>query len=161
MLKAMARKIHKLDKVLRKALGKMGLTAKLEGYRIWPLWNEIVGEEIAKRAQPERLRNRILFIRVSNSVWMQELQTMKPLLLERIHKRVKKAPIDDIRFRLGEIFLTPSPSMTSFAAEQKDAMSLSPEMEAHLEQIQDGELKRLMRNAMVKQVGRTTKRGSG
>jgi hypothetical protein len=157
----MARRIHRLDKVLQRALGKMDLTAKLEGYRIWPLWNEIVGDEIAKRAQPERLSNRILFVKVSNSVWMQELQTMKPMLLEKIHRKVKKARIDNIRFKLGEIFLTSPPSMTSLSAEHTDVIRLSPEMEAHLEQIQDGELKQLMRHAMVKQAGRTAKRGSG
>ena len=157
----MGKRIHRLDKVLRKTLGKMDLTVKLEGYRIWSLWNDIVGEQIAKRAQPERLRNRILFVRVSNSVWMQELQTMKPMLLERIHKAVKKAGIDDIRFKLGEV---PSPS-TSLTppptAAEIEASSLSPDLEAHLERIRDGELKDLMRNAMLKHAGRAAKRDQG
>ena len=154
----MAKRIHRLDKVLRKTLGKMDLTVKLEGYRVWPLWNDLVGEQIAKRAQPERLRNRILFVRVSNSVWMQELQTMKPMLLERIHKALKKAGIDDIRFRLGQV-PSPQPSLTPPATTTEiAASSLSPDLEAHLERIQDDELKDLMRNAMLKQAGRAAKR---
>jgi len=154
----MGKRIHRLDKVLRKTLGKMDLTVKLEGYRVWPLWNDIVGEQIAKRAQPERLRNRILFVRVSNSVWMQELQTMKPMLLERIHKAVKKAAIDDIRFKLGEV-PSPSTSLTPPPATAEiEASSLSPDLEAHLERIRDSELKNLMRNAMLKQAGRAAKR---
>jgi len=157
----MAKRIHKLDKVLRKTLGKLDLTVKLEGYRVWPLWDDIVGGQIAKRAQPDKLRNRILFVRVSNSVWMQELQTMKPMLLERIRKAVKKAPIDDIRFRLGEVPSPPTSPAPPPTTAEIEASSLSPDLEAHLERVRDSELRDLLRNAMLKQARRAAKRDQG
>jgi hypothetical protein len=149
----MAKRIQKIDKILRKTLRKMDLDGKLEGYRIWSLWGDIVGEQIARRTKPERLRNRILFVTVSSSTWMQELQTMKPLLLERIQKSVKGEFIRDIRFSLGEVIPLPhdAPELTA-EIELKEA-EISAEMEGYLEQVKDNELKTLMRSIMRKQAG--------
>lgn len=153
----MAKRIHKIDKVLRKTLHKMDLDIKLEGYRIWLLWSDIVGEQIARRAQPERLRNRILFIRVSSSTWMQQLQTMKPMLLERIDKIIKGAAIKDIRFSLGEVIPpTPAPFRLQPKVEPKETR-LSSEMETYLEPIEDSELKTLIRGIMLKQAGKSVR----
>jgi len=151
----MAKKIHRIDKVLRKTLHRLDLDVKLEGYRIWLLWSDIVGEQIAKRTQPERLRNRILFVRVSSSTWMQELQTMKQMLLERIDKVIKGAVIEDIRFSLGEVIPPTSASSPIEPEVESEEIRLSPEMEAHLGQIQDSELKCLMRSIMMKQAGKS------
>ncbi|MBW2056690.1 MAG: DUF721 domain-containing protein [Deltaproteobacteria bacterium] len=130
----------------------MDLDTRLDTYRIWPLWQEIVGDRIAGKAQPERLRNRILFVRVSSSTWMQQLQTMKPMLLERIHRVVKGALIKEIRFSLGEV-LPPcqTPPEERDDEKEKQETTLSAEMEGHLEQIEDGELRALVRRIMLKQ----------
>jgi predicted nucleic acid-binding Zn ribbon protein len=156
----MAKKVQKIDKVLRKTLRKMDLDTKLEGYRIWLLWRDIVGEQVAQRTQPERLRNRILFVRVSSSTWMQQLQTMKPMMLEKIHKVIRGAAIRDIRFSLGEI-LPPIPASQEIQSEtESHETCLSPEMEGHLRQIGDMELRNLIRNILLKQAG-TGVRGEG
>jgi predicted nucleic acid-binding Zn ribbon protein len=150
----MVKRVHRIDKVLRKTLRKMDLDTKLEGYRIWSLWPDIVGDQVARKTQPERLRNRILFVRVSSSTWMQQLQTMKPMLLERIHKRLKGGVIKDIRFSLGTVVPpTPASSELQPKAEPQE-IRLSAEMEGYLDQIGDSELRTLMRNVLLKQAGR-------
>lgn len=150
----MAKRIHRIDKVLRKTLRKMDLDTKLEGYRIWSLWGDIVGDQIARRTQPARLRNRILFVRVSTSTWMQQLQTMKPMLLERIHKTIKGAAIKEIRFTLGEVVPPPAAPVELQSEVESEEVRLSAEMEGYLEQIGDCELKSLMRNIMLKQAAK-------
>lgn len=155
----MARTIPKIDKILQRILRKMDLDSRIEGHRIWFLWGDIVGEQIARRTQPDRLRNRILFVRVSSSTWMQQLQTLKPVLLEKIHKVIKGDAIKDIRFSLGEVN-PPSQASSHFRSEHRpQAMRLSAEMEKHLEQVKDSELRTLMRRMMLKQAGMTVKRG--
>jgi hypothetical protein len=85
---------------------------------------------------------------------MQQLQTMKPMLLERIHKRLKGGVIKDIRFSLGTVV----PSTPVFSELQRKAepqeIRLSAEMEGYLDQIGDTELRTLMRNVLLKQAGR-------
>ncbi|NIQ37405.1 MAG: DUF721 domain-containing protein [Proteobacteria bacterium] len=131
----------------------MDLKDKLEGYRIWSLWSDLVGEQIARRAQPDRLRNRILFIRVSNSTWMQQLQTMKPMLLERIRKTIKGNAVNDIRFSLGEVD-PPVQGADHVPPEKPMEIELGSEVEAQLEGIKDDELKVLMRRIILKQAGK-------
>lgn len=148
----MGKRIQRIDKVLQKALRRMELDTKLEGYRVWSVWPDIVGDQIAKRAQPERLRNRILFVRVSSSTWIQQLQTMKPMLLEKIHRSIPGQAIKDIRFSLGEV-LEPTPVSSALrVGVEPVGVSLSAEMEASLEQIGDSELKALMKSLASKQV---------
>jgi predicted nucleic acid-binding Zn ribbon protein len=152
----MAKRIHPIKQILRKTLRRLELDTKLEGYRLWPLWNDIVGEQIARRAQPERLRNRILFVRVSSSTWMQQLQTMKPLLLERIHKTIKGAAIRDMRFFMGEVVPPiPAPSRSQSKVEPRN-VRVSAEMEAYLGRIQDSELRTLLRRIMGKEAEKTS-----
>jgi hypothetical protein len=150
----MAKKIHQIDRILRRVLRKMDLDTKLEGYRIWALWPDIVGDQIARRAQPERFRNRILFIRVSNSAWMQQLQMMKPVLLEKIQKALKGAGIKDLRFSLGEVNPPVPPPVELQSEGEMKPPRLSTEVEASLERIEDNELKTLLRGIMLKEAGR-------
>jgi hypothetical protein len=75
----------------------------LKSYSIWEAWKEIVGESIALQTQPRSIRNRILFIDVSHPTWMQQLQFLKPTLLEKINTFLGEALIHDIRFKLGKI----------------------------------------------------------
>jgi hypothetical protein len=151
----MAKRVHRIDRVLRKALKGMDLGSKLEGYRIWGLWGDIVGDQVARRTQPERIKNRILFVRVSSSAWMHQLQTMKPLLMERIRKITKGEPIRDIRFLLGEISPPVADDSESTVEDELSEVELSGEMESCLTQIEDGELKSLFRSIMEKQAKRT------
>lgn len=153
----MAKRPHKIGTVLRRTLRRMELDTRLEGYRVWHLWDDIVGEKIARRAQPERLRNQILFVKVSNSTWMQQLQTMKPMLLEKIHETVKEARITDIRFSLGEIIPPAQAPSTPGPEVEPEGARLSAGMEACLEQIEDRELKTLVRSIMLKEAAKSMK----
>jgi len=155
----MAKRIHKLDKILRKTLKKMDLDAKLEGYRVWLLWGDIVGDKVAKRTHPERLRNGILFVKVSSSTWMHQLQMMKPMVLEKIHKTIKGAVITDIRFFLGEIIHPARASSEAQPHTTPPEIGLSAEMEGCLDQIGDSELKALMRSILQKQAEKSLRGG--
>ncbi len=66
-------------------------------------WKEIVGKRISEESIPISVSRGILKVRVSSSVWMNELQMMKPGLMERIEKRFGRGKIKDIRFCLGRI----------------------------------------------------------
>ena len=57
---------------------------------------------VASKALPEGVqRNGILVVGVASSVWMQELQFSKHLIVENINRECKKKLIKDIHFRLA------------------------------------------------------------
>ena len=92
-----------VNAVLERVLGSLNLGLKVKQYRIWDVWNSLVGEAIARQAQPQQIRAMVLWVAVSNSTWMQQLEFMKRQIIERINERIGETVIRDIRFRIGEI----------------------------------------------------------
>lgn len=76
---------------------------RLEAYQVWSFWDEVVGESIARRAQPQRLRDGVLFVAVSSSTWMQELQFMKEEIRERLNQRLGEPLIADLFLVSGRV----------------------------------------------------------
>jgi len=83
--------------------------SKLELHRVFEFWNSTVGRDIAAVAQPAVIRGHVLWVRVADSVWMQQLHLQKMLLLEKINKQLHEEEISDIRFQLNSSISSPPP----------------------------------------------------
>ncbi len=102
----MARKnppLEHLGAVLDQSLKRFDLTARLDEYGVWPIWNDIVGKTIANNAQPEKIRNGTLFVKVTSPVWMQQLQFMKEMIVEKLNERLNGEVVKTIFFMVGRI----------------------------------------------------------
>ncbi len=95
-------KITDIGSLLRDVLKKRQWSRRLGLHAVFQFWNEVVGRDIASRAQPSVIRGTVLWVCVSDSVWMQQLHLQKTLLLERINKRLpgSETRITDIRFQI-------------------------------------------------------------
>ena len=103
---AMAKKtpqIESVGTVLDQSLKRLDLASRLDDYGVWPIWQEVVGKVIARNAQPEKIRNGTLFVKVSSPVWMQELQFMKEMIAEKLNQRLKNEVVKTIFFMVGRI----------------------------------------------------------
>jgi len=69
--------------------------------RIWKLWEDVVGPAIASNAQPLRIKNRILKVRVSDPIWFQELKFMEGRIREKLNERLGREAVDKIEFGVG------------------------------------------------------------
>jgi predicted nucleic acid-binding Zn ribbon protein len=83
--------------------------SKLELHRVFELWQAIVGPAIGAVAQPSLIRDHILWIKVTDSIWMQQLHLQKLLLLEKINKQLHAEKFTDIHFQLDST-LSPPPA---------------------------------------------------
>ena len=90
--------IERLGQVLDKSLKRMEISTRLDEYGVWPIWNDIVGTTIARNAQPEKIRNGTLFVKVTSPVWMQQLQYMKEMIAEKLNQRLKTDVVKNIFF---------------------------------------------------------------
>ena len=97
----MARKdnIQSLGDALSKLVQSLGIEKQIEQYKIFDLWNDVVGQQAAKVAQPERLQGGVLIVNVNNAPWRSELTFRKKEILEKIHEKTKSTSIVDIKFR--------------------------------------------------------------
>jgi predicted nucleic acid-binding Zn ribbon protein len=92
---------ERAGKILDRLTVKMGIAARLESEKAVVLWGEVVGKNIARRAKAVSVRNRILFVVVQNSAWLQELSLLKEGIIEKLNSLVGKEVIKDIVFRIG------------------------------------------------------------
>lgn len=92
-----------LGEVLGNFLRRSGLNPKIQEQKILHSWDKAVGDAIAERTQPVSVKNRVLQVKVTNSVWMQELQFMKNLIIQRLQEGIGENLLKDLRFFIGEI----------------------------------------------------------
>ncbi len=83
---------------------------QLRAYDIWRFWNDEVGALIARRAQPARFRDGVLFVSVATHAWMQELRLMKDTIRDRLNARLAADLVRDIDFDLGSVENEPEPT---------------------------------------------------
>ncbi|MDD8018205.1 MAG: DUF721 domain-containing protein [Bacteroidota bacterium] len=97
----MNRKEHtqSLGSVLDALVKSLGIGQQVEQYKIFDLWGQIVGEQVAKVSSPERIHNGTLTVTVSNAPWRNELTFRKKEILEKIHAVTQSQSISDIKFR--------------------------------------------------------------
>jgi hypothetical protein len=63
---------------------------RLRLHQVFLFWDEVVGGDIASHAQPLVIRGQVLWLAVSDSMWMQQLQYEKVQLLSMLNARLVK-----------------------------------------------------------------------
>jgi predicted nucleic acid-binding Zn ribbon protein len=79
----------------------IGLDEKMKELKILELWDECVGEVIAKYSTPVRINKNKLMVSVENAVWRYELASKKKEILEKLNKKIRESQkriIKDIIF---------------------------------------------------------------
>lgn len=145
------KKPQPIRSILEQTLKGLELDVPIRTHSIWSVWSKIVGEPIALHTQPRAVRNRILFIEVSHSTWMQQLQFLKPTLLEKINQYLGQSLIEDIRFKIGKIspIETPYKEQKHGRDETLDRKTID-RIEQLMENITDAEMKRKFRELLTK-----------
>jgi len=109
--------------------------------QIWRAWDLVVGETIARNAQPHSFRRRVLWVRCSGPQWMHQLQLMKEMLRERLNAELGGQRVRDLRFLLGEVKGEPE------GGEPEEIPQGTEEVLAPLE---DEELRQIVRRILAK-----------
>lgn len=71
--------------------------------KVWNLWDNAVGDVIAKNARPEAFKGRILLVHVNSPPWMHQLQFLKKDIIKKINTALGKDLVQDIKFKIGPI----------------------------------------------------------
>ena len=135
---------ERLGDVLAMSLKRLG--PRLDEYGVWPVWNDVVGKPIARNAQPEKIRNGTLFVKVTSPVWMQQLQYMKEMIIERINQRLRAEVVKNIFFIVGRIDAaeeTPQPPRRP-----QNAATERPPDDRFLESVEDPEIRQAFRQLL-------------
>ncbi len=98
----------RVGEILEGFFSRSGWTERILEGQVLESWAETVGKEIAEKTQPLRIRYGVLQVRVSNSVWMQQLHFFKGLILQKLNqglreKNPKAVVVRELKFFLGEV----------------------------------------------------------
>jgi predicted nucleic acid-binding Zn ribbon protein len=97
------RKPASLGTVLQQAVEASGIDVDLDAYRLWQKWDEVVGPAIAQNTRPEAIKGKLLLVNVSSAPWMQQLQFLKPELIQKLNEMLGKELVENIRFQIGKV----------------------------------------------------------
>ena len=102
MRKKMDKPAH-LGTILQQAIEASRIDVDLSAYRLWQQWKDVVGPAIAENTRPEAIKGKLLLVNVSSAPWMQQLQFLKPELIEKLNETLEKDVVGDIRFKVGPV----------------------------------------------------------
>jgi len=145
------KKPQSIHSILEKTLKTLEIDVPLKTYSVVGAWNEIVGESVAGHSQPRSIRNQILFIDVAHPTWMQQLQFLKPTLLDQVNGFLGETLIRDIRFKLGKVSPTlPAPPKSLLMEDEPLDQGTLNRIESLLQEIGDEEVQKSLREVLIK-----------
>ena len=83
---------------LFRLLRSLGIDVEVKEHQVVAMWPEIAGERISKVSSADRVEGGVLFVKVRNSAWRNELVHFKPELLEMIAQKMGRGVIRDIKY---------------------------------------------------------------
>jgi len=99
--KKMPRPIAVAD-ILANALRGKPLEKRLKEGRIWLIWDDTVGAQIAAKARPASFRSGVLTVMVASAPWMQQLTFLKSGIIEKLNARLGEELVQEIYLRAGK-----------------------------------------------------------
>lgn len=94
----MSKEPERIGNILPQALQKFGLKVGIEQHRALIIWEQVVGKGIASHTKPGWMTNGILWVIVDDSIWHQELEFLKPQIIEKLNQHLDNSKIRGIKF---------------------------------------------------------------
>lgn len=89
---------ERMDKVLLRTLKGLRIDRRIKEETVLLNWNRVVGDRIASQTTPLRVKDSILFVKVENASWRNELVFLKGKIIKELNQSVKANVIKDIVF---------------------------------------------------------------
>lgn len=84
---------------LDKFVHQLGITKKMKQFSVITSWAEIVGEQIARVTEADRMENGILFVKTATAPWRNELTMRRMEIMEKVNAAAGSKVVKEIRFR--------------------------------------------------------------
>jgi hypothetical protein len=90
-----------LGTILSGVVARLGIDRNLDDYRVWEAWDEVVGPQVARNAEPIRLDQRRLVVAVKSNGWMQELSLLRHDIRDRLNAWMRRDVVEEIFLVIG------------------------------------------------------------
>jgi len=96
-------KLNPLAAVLNQALKNLDLQEAALEARVVMLWPKVVGPQLAKATEAQRVQGGTLLVLTRNSAWNQELSFQKTRIVQRYREHLGQDYVKDVRFNVGAV----------------------------------------------------------
>ncbi len=94
----MSKQAKPLNKLIYQFLKSIGIRDKIEENFAIVYWDMVVGKEISEKTEPFKVVKGILFVKVNDAVWRNELQFFKHEIIQKLNNKIGKKIVEDIKF---------------------------------------------------------------
>lgn len=142
--------------ILSGLIPQLANSTRWREYQVWQVWEEVVGEALARKARPSKIHNGKLFVTVSNSALMQELQFVKARVRDRLNEKLGAGTVKELQFFIGQVrdisLREPTPRQLPIPpfTELRLPPLANPELTAAFERILDARRRRLTRKGALR-----------
>jgi predicted nucleic acid-binding Zn ribbon protein len=99
MKKQAASSTKALEQAIQELTRSFGIDKKLQQYEAVTRWAIIVGPQIAKETEPQKIEKGLLLVRVRKGVWRNELTMRKSEIIAKLNKAIGSEAVKDIKFQ--------------------------------------------------------------
>lgn len=71
--------------------------------RIWDIWDNAVGDAVAKNSRPFSFKGHLLLVHVSSSSWLYHLNFHKKDLMAKLNLALGSEMVRDLTFKIGTL----------------------------------------------------------
>ncbi len=89
---------ERIDQVLKRTLKGLKIERRIKEETVVLNWSKVVGERISKQSVPLTVKDAILFVRVENASWRNELVFLKSNIIRELNQSVGDNVIKEIVF---------------------------------------------------------------
>ena len=147
--------MNPLSKILDDAMRRLDLGEAALDARAVMLWAEVVGPQMAKASEAQKVQAGTLLVTARSSAWNQELTFQRQTILRRYRERLGKDYIKDLRFTVGPVRGVVDPSASHNPPEAEVRRIRLPEAEvARIQEASQGgdpELSQAIRRALTRE----------
>jgi hypothetical protein len=135
-----------VGEVLRKWFNRKKLRVHLLDRSLLDGWERAVGPRIAGKARPYMVKERTLFVKVSSSVWMHQLQFLKGEILEKLNGLLGAGrEMESLRFSIGTVEKKAPPPQAAVPLSDREREWI----DAQVSLLRDEDLREILRKAMA------------
>jgi hypothetical protein len=146
---------QKLGQFLQKALKQRNIFLHLKDQHLLDAWHKAVGKTISAQTRVDRLDHDTLFVKVSSSAWMHQLQFVKNEIMDKLNEILGKESVRNLFFSIGEV--------SAVQKKENDTFTLKPDqhplkdrdkklIEECTASISDLELNEILKRAMTRNI---------
>lgn len=94
---------EELGEVLKRTTREVGLEKRLKERRCLALWEEVVGEKVARVSQAVDIKKGVIYVKAKDPLWAQQIFNLKGLIIRKMNERMGEEMVKDIKIRAEEL----------------------------------------------------------